>query len=100
MRLKPSTAGLIGAHVMSWVSLSPSFIPRTWWMTAVSTGFSQSFGYLVGAAGSAAVRLGGRLTGARLELDSERLQPARDLVPWAMGGISASAIQPSRRSIR
>ena len=91
MRLKPSTAGLIGAHVMSWVSLSPSFIPRTWWMTAVSTGFSQSFGYLVGAAGSAAVRLGGRLTGARLELDSERLQPARDLVPWAMGGISAVA---------
>lgn len=91
MRLKPSTAGLVGAHVMSWVSLSPSFIPRTWWMTAVSTGFSQAFGYLVGAAGHGLARSAVRLTGAEIAVDSVRLQPMRERVPWVMAGISAVA---------
>lgn len=91
MRLKPSTAGLVGAHVMSWVSLSPSFIPRTWWMTAVSAGISQAFGYLAGATGHGAARSVARLTGAEITLDSERLRPVRELTPWAMAGISTVA---------
>ena len=33
---------------MLWVALSPSLLPRTWWMTAVAVGVSVAFGYAVG----------------------------------------------------
>ncbi|MFC7401285.1 alpha/beta-hydrolase family protein [Citricoccus sp. GCM10030269] len=88
MRLRPDAAGVIGAHVMSWVSLSPSFIPRTWWMTSVAMGISQSLGYFVGAAGRTAARGLGRAVGVSVTVDQEKAAPVVRAVPWVMFGIS------------
>lgn len=88
MRLRPDGAGLAGAHVMSWVSLSPSFIPRTWWMTAASTAVSQTFGYVVGATGRALVRRAGRALGVTVTVDPERIRPLERAAPWVMFGMS------------
>ncbi|MFT8395982.1 alpha/beta hydrolase [Propionibacterium sp.] len=43
-----SGTGLTLALAMSWVALSPSLLPRTWWATAGSVGLSMTLGYLVG----------------------------------------------------
>jgi uncharacterized membrane protein len=91
MRLRPDGAGLTGAHVMSWVSLSPSFIPRTWWMTSVATAISQTFGYAVGATGRAAVRGAGRALGITVTVDPERIRPLEKAAPWVMFGMSGIA---------
>lgn len=91
MRFRPDGAGLTGAHVMSWVSLSPSFIPRTWWMTSLGTAFSQTFGYAVGAGGRAAVRGAGRVLGVTVTVDPERIRPLAGMAPWVMFGVSGIA---------
>lgn len=51
-----SQPGFTLALVMLWVALSPSLLPRAWWMTAVAVGVSVFLGYAVGS-------LGGRLAG-------------------------------------
>lgn len=43
-----STFGLTVALVMVWAALSPSLLPRTWWLTALNVGISAAFGYAVG----------------------------------------------------
>ncbi|GAA4774885.1 alpha/beta-hydrolase family protein [Citricoccus nitrophenolicus] len=88
MRLRPDTSGLVGAHIMSWVSLSPSFIPRTWWMTTAATGVSQTFGYVIGASGAATARGLGRALGIEVGIDEERFRPVTQTLPWIMFGIS------------
>ncbi|WP_151525982.1 alpha/beta hydrolase [Serinicoccus kebangsaanensis] len=44
-----SQLGFTLGLVMLWVALSPSLLPRTWWMTTVGVGFSIAYGYLVGS---------------------------------------------------
>ena len=41
-------AGLVLGLGASWVSLSPSLVPRTWWMTAASVAANQLGGYALG----------------------------------------------------
>lgn len=41
-------AGVVLALGASWVSLSPSLVPRTWWMTAASVTMNQLGGYALG----------------------------------------------------
>lgn len=53
---KPSVPGLTLGLVMLWVALTPSMLPRAWWMTAVVVGTSVVYGYVVGD-------LGGRFVG-------------------------------------
>ncbi|TFH97874.1 alpha/beta hydrolase [Micrococcus lylae] len=65
--LRLSQPGMTLALVMLWVSLSPSLLPRTWWMTAVAVGLSSVLGYLVGdlvgrASAWIARRIGLRIT--------------------------------------
>lgn len=43
-----SVPGTTLALVMLWVALTPSLLPREWWMTAVNVGVSVTFGYVVG----------------------------------------------------
>lgn len=43
-----SVPGMTLGLVMLWVALSPSLLPRAWWMTAVNVGVSVAYGYLVG----------------------------------------------------
>lgn len=43
-----SVPGLTLALVLLWVALTPSLLPRAWWVTAVNVGVSMAFGYLIG----------------------------------------------------
>lgn len=72
---------------MGWVSRSPSFIPRTWWMSTAATGVSQTFGYAVAALGAAAVRGLSRGLGIEVRVDRERIRPLANAMPWVMAGI-------------
>lgn len=44
-----SQSGLTLGLAMLWVALSPSLLPRTWWMTAVAVGVSVFLGYVAGS---------------------------------------------------
>lgn len=48
-KARPNWWGIAGAQVTSWIALGPSFLPRTWWMTAGSLVFSQLYGYGIGS---------------------------------------------------
>src|SRR5688572_11486376 len=43
-----SVPGLTLGLVMLWVALTPSMLPRAWWMTAANVGVSVTYGYVVG----------------------------------------------------
>lgn len=43
-----SLPGLTLALVFLWVALSPSLLPRVWWVTAVNVGVSLTYGYVIG----------------------------------------------------
>lgn len=43
-----SVPGMTLGLVMLWVALTPSLLPRAWWMTAVNVGVSVTYGYVVG----------------------------------------------------
>lgn len=61
--------GLTVALLMGWVALSPSLLPRTWWMTAANIGLSTAFGYAVGLLiGWSGQRIA-RLIGLRVQVD-------------------------------
>lgn len=55
--LLPNWWGVVGGQVASWIALGPSFLPRTWWMTAASVGLSQLYGYALGV-GARSLRSG------------------------------------------
>ncbi|QQS01176.1 MAG: alpha/beta-hydrolase family protein [Austwickia sp.] len=41
--------GFVGALIMFWQAMTPTLVPRNWWMNAVVIGVSSAFGYLVGS---------------------------------------------------
>lgn len=43
------SAGLLGAEVATWAAVSPSLLPRPWWVTAANVAIGQGFGHLVGS---------------------------------------------------
>lgn len=49
-------AAAIG-HATSWVALSPSLIPRTWWMTAINVGINAYGGQKIGETAHAIAHL-------------------------------------------
>src|SRR5699024_6909558 len=44
-----SVPGLTLGLILLWGALSPSLLPRAWWMTAVNVGVCLAFGYLIGS---------------------------------------------------
>lgn len=44
-----STPGITVGLITLWVALSPSLLPRAWWMTAVNVGLSLAYGYVIGS---------------------------------------------------
>lgn len=42
------SAGLLGAEVATWGAVSPSLLPRPWWVTSANVAIGQAFGHLVG----------------------------------------------------
>lgn len=61
--------GLTVALLMGWVALSPSLLPRTWWMTAANVGLSTAFGYAVGLVIGWLARRVASLIGLRVRVD-------------------------------
>ncbi|GAB48892.1 alpha/beta-hydrolase family protein [Mobilicoccus pelagius] len=60
--------GLLGATVLGLSALSPSFLPRTWWMTAFNLGLSLTLGYGLGLALAWLLRLFARSTGLVVQM--------------------------------
>lgn len=65
-----STSGLTLGLVLLWVALSPSLLPRAWWVTAVNVGVSMTFGYAVGVLLGRLASWVSRRTDLRVELNA------------------------------
>ncbi|QDO88719.1 hypothetical protein FNH13_10595 [Ornithinimicrobium ciconiae] len=65
-----SVAGLTVGLFTLWVALSPSLLPRAWWMTAANVGVSIAYGYLVGSLLGRFVSWLSRRTHLRVELSA------------------------------
>lgn len=101
-------AGLVLGLGASWVSLSPSLVPRTWWMTAASVATNQLGGYALGVGlHNLGLRLGERPTPGirRAAADfRSRTDPARrrgrlhPLTAALIGGASAVTAAALARS--
>lgn len=78
-------AGLVLGLGASWVALSPSLIPRTWWMTGASVAMNQLGGYALGVtAHNLALRLTRRESPDRLRMAARRVRQETD--PARRGG--------------
>ncbi|MDO5627018.1 MAG: alpha/beta-hydrolase family protein [Mobilicoccus sp.] len=62
-------SGIVGAIVMGLVALSPSFIPRLWWMTAFNLGVCLTYGYGLGVVVAALGRAFASATGLRVQME-------------------------------
>lgn len=69
--LLPDWWGVVGAQLATWIALGPSFLPRSWWMTAASASLSQLYGYALGV-GARAARIGIAAV-VRSQVPAERL---------------------------
>lgn len=58
-------SGILGAEVATWWAISPSLLPRPWWITAGNVAISQGAGHLVSTGLSYAVSQGFDLAGRR-----------------------------------
>ncbi|KAB1645095.1 alpha/beta-hydrolase family protein [Gulosibacter chungangensis] len=84
--LLPDWWGMVGGQLATWIALGPSFLPRSWWMTAASVSLSQLYGYALGFSARTA-RIGIAAL-VRSRLPQERLpaqlghQLAKLTTPW------------------
>ncbi len=65
-----STPGLTVGLITLWVALSPSLLPRAWWMTAVNVGVSLAYGYVIGSLLGRFVSWLARRTDLRVEINA------------------------------
>src|SRR5690606_34155380 len=70
MRRRLDPVGLTLAVVMTWYALSPSLLPRHWWMTAASVAASMMYAYPLGIVLHKLYRLVSRLLGLRVEVSA------------------------------
>lgn len=82
----PSFAGLVGALIFFWFSLTPSLLPRWWVMQAVITGLGAAVGYLVGTTIGAI----GRFLGRRMRIGDP--SPTVHRATWIALGAAAVLI--------
>lgn len=64
-----SRTGLTFALVSIWISLSPSMLPRAWWMTAASVILSAIVGYAIGNLAGWVTRMIAPRIGLRVEMN-------------------------------
>lgn len=69
--------GLFGAGVLGLSALSPSFIPRTWWMTAFNLALCLTLGYGVGVLIAWLLRLFARRTGLVVQMRAGAVRHVR-----------------------
>ena len=66
VRRWPAWGAVLGAWACYCLSLTPSLLPRAWWMQGLCAGVSAVLGYALGAAVQAAARTAGVHPGPRL----------------------------------
>lgn len=88
-------SGLAGALLLGASSLSPSFIPRTWWMTAFNFGICLFYGYALGCLVGVLVRWFARVTGLEVSLRADAARLLRRLIGVA---VALGALEVMRRS--
>ncbi len=59
------SAGILGAEVATWAAVSPSLLPRPWWVTAANVTFSQAIGHISAASAAYAIKRGLKKAGLR-----------------------------------
>lgn len=64
-----SIPGVTLAIMALWIALSPSLLPRAWWVTAANVGVSLAYGYLLGSLLGRFASLLSRRTDLRIELN-------------------------------
>ncbi|MGO2719248.1 MAG: alpha/beta hydrolase [Brachybacterium tyrofermentans] len=84
-----STGGFLGASMTTWVSTSPSLLPRTWWMWTLNFGASQIYGYAGGVLAERIVRRVSGALGLRVQIAEDHRERARWLGAAALLSISA-----------
>ncbi|QPS59845.1 alpha/beta-hydrolase family protein [Corynebacterium minutissimum] len=57
--------GLFGAEVATWAAVSPSLLPRPWWVTAANVAIGQGAGHLAATTAAFATKQALRLVGRR-----------------------------------
>ncbi|WP_293776554.1 alpha/beta-hydrolase family protein [uncultured Corynebacterium sp.] len=57
--------GLFGAEVATWAAISPSLLPRPWWVTAANVAIGQGAGHLAATTAAFATKRGLSLAGRR-----------------------------------
>lgn len=82
------SAGLLGAEVATWAAVSPSLLPRPWWVTAANVAVGQSFGHLAAATSAYALKRGLRAAGLRPQ--DRVTTPIKRGLHWAIAGMSAA----------
>nr|WP_284305706.1 alpha/beta-hydrolase N-terminal domain-containing protein [Mobilicoccus caccae] len=93
---RPTWPGLLGALVLGVSALSPSLIPRTWWMTAFNLGICLTYGYGLGLLLAWMARLFSRWTGLSIRM---RPGAARLVGRVLLVAILLAALEMIRRSI-
>lgn len=87
----PRALALLGALVSVWIALSPSLLPREWWMHAINVYAGLVFGYLAGHLLDVTLRRGARLIGLEVRL-SPRTQPWLRRIYWAALAVTTIAV--------
>ncbi|MDN6553157.1 MAG: alpha/beta-hydrolase family protein [Corynebacterium flavescens] len=59
------SAGILGAEVATWAAISPSLLPRPWWVTAANVSIGQGIGYLGATAAAFSLKRFLRAVGKR-----------------------------------
>ncbi|MFG3296210.1 alpha/beta hydrolase [Streptomyces sp. NPDC048179] len=86
VRRRPCWGGIAVAVLCYCLSLTPSLLPRAWWLQGLAAGVSAAVGYGVGAVGETVVRLLLRWAGFRI-------RPRLRRTLWAaLGGLGAAAV--------
>lgn len=86
-----SVVGMTTGLVMLWVALTPSLLPRAWWMTAVNVGTATTFGYAVGDVLGRVASWLARRTDVRVTLNARADWAFRTLWTLLLCGISVVA---------
>lgn len=99
--VRPLTARLtwpggLGAMALGLSALSPSFIPRTWWMTAFNLGLCLTLGYGLGLLLARLGRLFVRSTGLVIEMRAGAARRVRVVLLVLLCGLLVDGV---RRSI-
>ena len=83
------SAGILGAEVATWAAISPSLLPRPWWVTAANVAIGQAVGHASAATAAYGIKRGLRAIGKRPQ---DRVTARiRQRLHWVLGAGTVAA---------